>query len=150
MYWPEVVDGNYVFNLPWNEAVNKRLIREVEVVAPDSYSRILSKPNDTYHPAKFVDEFKETLSKLPKGKKVIVHAGTFEALKALQRAFYDKAQEPCVLIHDAFIGQEKKNRDLPKGPGRELLASLRFQHVAQTERNTAAKAARIGCTSLNS
>jgi hypothetical protein len=137
------VDGNFVFNLPWEEAVRERLIREVGVAAPVSSGSFRSRPKESYTPPKFVEEFTETLSALPKGKKVIVHAGTYEVLKALQRAFWEKVGQACVLIHDAFVGQEKNCKDLARFPGGDRLKALRFQHVAQAEESAAAKTAII-------
>lgn len=148
------IDGNFVFNLPWREAVDQKLIREVQFAAPVSRVAPILKGRGTgatksveYTPQRFVDEFAETLNELPKGKKVIVHAGTFATLKALQRAFFVKdKKEAAVLIHDAFEGGaelECKDLDGLSALHKNLLKELRFSQVQKTERSLAAQNARV-------
>jgi hypothetical protein len=146
------IDGNFVFNLPWQEAVHKRLVREVRFAAPLSSNA--STPQratvpqrirkGAYSPRRFVEEFSATLRRLPAGKKVIVHAATFQSLKALQRAFGDK-EEPAVVIHDAFTGQEMACPDLNalEPRKRELLKGLRFRHVTDAEEHRGAQESRV-------
>lgn len=151
------IDGNFVFNLPWQEAVREKLIREVVFAQPVAASpgklptgraaRVSSAAakSERHNPQSFVDEFAATLAQLPAGKKAIVHAGTFASLKALQRAFFDKG-EATVLIHDAYKGKEELEcSDLDGLPGaaKQQLKELRFLQVRQTERSTAAQHARI-------
>lgn len=146
------IDGNFVFNLPWQEAVEQKLIREVQFAAPvmtmsgASLSRRGGASNP-YTPKSFVEEFAETLNQLPKGKKVIVHAGTFATLKALQLAFFVKNKnEAAVLIHDAFEGKtelECKDLDGLSRRNKDQLKKLRFSQVHKTEGNIEAQNARV-------
>ncbi|WP_298826368.1 DEAD/DEAH box helicase family protein [uncultured Piscinibacter sp.] len=152
------IDGNFVFNLPWQEAVEEGLIRKVEFAPPVASSsgkspggaasrRSAAAKASGYNAQSFVDEFAETLSNLPAGKKAIVHAGTFASLKALQRAFFAKGKGvAAVLIHDAYQGKDELDcRDL-KGltrTQRQQLKELRFSQVRQTEGNVAAQNARV-------
>jgi superfamily II DNA or RNA helicase len=145
------IAGNYVFNLPWQEAVDQRLVRDVQVKPPigsqlrasASKSRVTA-PAAGYNERSFVQEFAATLAELPKGKKAIVHAATYQSLQRLQRAFF-AAGEAAVLIHDAFTGPAKECLDLAdlRADQRDALKALRFQHVRHTEGNGAAQAARI-------
>jgi superfamily II DNA or RNA helicase len=144
--------GNYVFNLPWEEAVRERLIREarfepaIGAATVKRARRRMPKPRSSsnYNAQSFVDEFNATLAQLPRGKKAIVHAATYQSLQALQRAFFAKG-EAAVLIHDAFTGAEKQCPDLAKmsSAKREVLKSLRFRHVRLTEGHEAAQNARV-------
>jgi hypothetical protein len=145
------IDGNYTFNLPWHEAVGERLVREVRFELPINSAgkgalRQTPRPRNSprYGARNFIDEFASTLAKLPKGKKAIIHAGTYQALKSLQRAFFAHG-EAAVLIHDRFTGDVKDSSDLGRLPAksRDLLKSLRFQHVRQTEESPVAQNARI-------
>ncbi|WP_238213612.1 DEAD/DEAH box helicase [Caballeronia novacaledonica] len=149
------IDGNFVFNLPWQEAVREKLIREVvfaQPVAPNpgklpSGRAARASPaakSALYNPQNFVEEFAATLAQLPAGKKAIVHAGTFASLKALQRAFFAKG-EAAVLIHDAYKGEEVECSDLDGLPGaaKQQLKELRFLQVRQTEGSEVAQHARI-------
>ncbi|OQS33812.1 hypothetical protein B0T45_19710 [Chromobacterium haemolyticum] len=151
------IDGNFVFNLPWQEAVDQELIRKVQFAAPivatsgslpgrKSHGGGAAMPK-IYTPNSFVDEFAETLRQLPKGKKVIVHAGTFATLKALQRAFFiQRSKEAAVLIHDAFEGKtelECKDLDGLSALQKAQLKELRFNQVHKTEGNVAAQSARV-------
>jgi hypothetical protein len=142
------IDGNFVFNLPWQEAVRERLIREVSVeapVPPRGGSRTRKKAAGGYSATAFAEEFARTLDQLPPGKRAIVHAATFDALKALQRAFWAKG-EPVVLIHDAFEGKaEKACPDLAglAARARECLKALRFKEVEEAVDDAGAQAARV-------
>jgi hypothetical protein len=149
------VNGNFVFNLSWQEAVDEALIRDVKLVPPVGTAARASDPRDAksvrprrperYSEEKFVDDFRETLAGLPEGKKAVVHAATFESLKRLQRAFYAKCRTRSVLIHDAFHSGERECSDL-SGLGRrarDTLAALRFRYVRQTEKVDACRAAKI-------
>ena len=148
------IDGNYVFNLPWQEAVDNELIRAVRcapavgITSPKHQAGAGAAQPATkrrrYTEKDFVAEFAATLARLPKGKKVIVHAATFQSLKRLQSAFYSQG-EAAVLIHDAFSGAEKDCLDLTRRPKkeREALSALRFQHVRHTEDHAGAEMARI-------
>lgn len=147
------IDGNFVFNLPWKEAVDQKLIREVQFAPPVvatsgvAPSRKGRGAGATYTPQSFVNEFAETLKQLPKGKKVIVHAGTFATLKALQRAFFMKnKKEAAVLIHDAFEGKTElacKDLDGLSTRHKDQLKELRFSQVHKTDGHVAAQNARI-------
>lgn len=143
------IDGNFVFNLPWQEAVDQKLIRDVQFAAPVASSLAkmssgLGRLRGTtktkgYTPQSFVDEFTATLKQLPAGKKVIVHAGTFAALKTLQRVFFNKGNgEAALLIHDAYQGVaelECKDLDGLSARHKKQLKELRFNQVRQTEAN---------------
>lgn len=83
------VDGNFVFNLPWDEAVAERLIRDVDVKPPLAAKSTTNAASPATHEVQFVETFRATLAALPPGKKVIVHAGTFRSLAFLQRAFHE-------------------------------------------------------------
>jgi superfamily II DNA or RNA helicase len=147
------IAGHYVFNLPWQEAVYERLVRDVRV-KPAVKSAQKGKRGKQgqaavpaasgYNERSFVSEFAETLARLPDGKRVIVHASTYQSLQRLQRAFYSEGAA-AVLIHDAFTGAEKACLDLKdlSAEAQEILKKLRFQHVRQTEGNADAQAARI-------
>jgi superfamily II DNA or RNA helicase len=147
------IEGNYVFNLPWKEAVDQGLVRDVRCEPPIAANQRGARSKKR-HPAsgavaaspekRFVAEFKSTLAALPEDKKAIVHAATFRSLKALQRAFFAEGEE-AVLIHDAFTGDETSCPDLRKMPAkqREVLANLRFQHVRHTEDSDEAQEARV-------
>lgn len=151
------IDGNFVFNLPWKEAIHEKLVREVVFAPPvatasgkRSVSRSARKAvaavkSGDYTPESFVSEFATTLSTLPAGKRAIVHAANFSTLKALQRAFFAKGEE-VLLVHDAYRGEsELKCLDL-KGlpePAKQRLKELRFHQVRQTEGSVAAQRARI-------
>lgn len=109
------VDGNYVFNLPWQEAVDNKLIREVHcgtaiAITSAKHQAAARAAGPTkrrrYTEKDFVAEFAATLKRLPKGKKVIVHAATFQSLKRLQSAFYAEG-EAAVLIHDGKVSIRK-------------------------------------------
>ena len=141
------IEGNYVFNLPWTEAVDEKLIREVKTLAPKAVRGAARAPKSPgprppYRAVDFVKEFSATLASLPKGKKVIVHAATFAALKNLQRAFYAEG-ERAVLIHDAFQGAEVECPDLGQASAamRKALKNLRFQHLGQAQEQAARRAA---------
>lgn len=142
------IQGNYVFNLPWTEAVTEKLIRKVKTLPPTAPHGAPRAPRSadsrSYREADFIREFSATLASLPGGKKAIVHAATFAALKSLQREFYEAGEE-VVLIHDAFEGAEVRCPDLERAPAgmREALKSLRFQHVWQTKKSEAAQQSRI-------
>lgn len=149
------IKGNYVFNLPWHEAVDQRLVREVkfrppvrlatQAPAPLNAKRKGNSRPQRYTEERFVDEFRETLAKLPEGKKAVVHAATFESLKRLQRAFYMRCEVYSVLIHDAFHSGERECKDL-QGLGkkaRDTLSGLRFRYVRQTEKHDACRTAKI-------
>jgi superfamily II DNA or RNA helicase len=147
------IAGSYVFNLPWHEAVDERLVRDVQVKppvgspprAPAGKGRAMgARALAGYNEKSFVQEFAATLAKLPKGKKVIVHAATYQSLQRLQRAFFASG-ESAVLIHDAFTGPARECPDLADldSDERDTLKALRFQHVRHTESNDAAQAARI-------
>jgi hypothetical protein len=82
------IKGNYVFNLPWKEAVEERLIRGVKIassvgaqsgVARHGRQRLAksSQSRRRYTERKFVAEFTKTLEALPRSKKAIVHAVTY-------------------------------------------------------------------------
>jgi type III restriction/modification enzyme restriction subunit len=142
------IQGNYVFNLSWQEAVDQRLVRDVQCqppIAPAEGRRgnrgKRSRVQSGYNEASFVREFATTLEKLPEGKKAIVHAATYQSLKAIQRAFFAQG-EAAVLIHDAFAGSERSCPDLNRKQ-RASLQGLRFHHVRYTEGNKAAQKARI-------
>ncbi len=147
------IDGSFVFNLPWQEAVDQKLIREVQFAAPvaaasaGSPGRPGHRPAKPYSPKRFVDEFSETLNALPAGKRVIVHAGTFATLKALQLAFFKKDKnEAAVLIHDAYEGAaelECRDLDVLKTLQKGQLKELRFSQVHKAEENDAAQNARV-------
>jgi Type III restriction enzyme, res subunit len=150
------IDGTFVFNLPWQEAVREKLIREVVFAPPFAatserlHDRTFRSGRSTrksarYTPRHFVEEFADTLAQLPMGKKVIVHASTFASLKALQRAFFAKG-EAALLIHDAYKGKkELECIDLDRLPGaaKQQLKELRFLQVRQIEGNAVAQRTRI-------
>ncbi|MBK0116113.1 MULTISPECIES: DEAD/DEAH box helicase [unclassified Delftia] len=151
------VDGNFVFNLPWQEAVYQKLIRDVQFAAPvasispksssGSGRRSSAAKPTGYTPQSFVDEFAATLKLLPAGKKVIVHAGTFAVLKALQRVFFNKGKgEVALLIHDAYQGTaelECKDLDGLSARHKQQLKELRFNQVRQTQANLDVSGVRI-------
>jgi superfamily II DNA or RNA helicase len=145
------IEGRYVFNLPWQEAVEEKLIRAVQVSPPKGSPRVprsagrrRRREKTTYSGADFVTEFSATLSALPKEKKAIVHAATFTSLKNLQRAFYEHG-DSAVLIHDRFMGSEKECPDLANVSAAmgSTLKNLRFQHVRHTEGHAGAQESRI-------
>ena len=139
------VDGNFVFNLPWDEAVRERLIRNVEVKRPVPVKPHPGAALPATKEVQFVESFRATLAALPPGKKVIVHAATFRSLAFLQRAFKERASEAAVLVHDT--AQKKGNEtfalgDLNEGL-RDQLKALRFSRVRDAVNDKAANAARI-------
>ncbi|MFL6262873.1 MAG: DEAD/DEAH box helicase [Thermoanaerobaculia bacterium] len=145
------IEGNFVFNLPWGEAVREHLVRAVRFEPPVAASETLpAKPGKpprrlaSYNERRFVQEFAATLAQLPEGKKVIVHAGTYQSLMSLQRAFFTQG-EAAVLIHDAFTGKNKDCLDLRNmsAQNRKKLKELRFQHVRHTEKDEAAQQSRV-------
>jgi superfamily II DNA or RNA helicase len=151
------IKGNFVFNLSWQEAVREKLIREVIVEGPRAAGgagkRALagaaqSPPavkRRSYSALQFVREFTNTLARLPRGKKVIVHAATYRTLTDLQRAFYAICSDAAVLIHERVPADPRLSRDLAGASRREreTLAGLRFRHVTDTERHDGAEAARV-------
>lgn len=145
------IQGRYVFNLPWQEAVSRKLIRRVEVREPlgaevgtfrgrvsERASR--KSPRRLYSEKTFVRQFKSTLLALPEGKKAIVHAATFDSLKRLQVAFRTIAKTSAVLIHDRIRPTDSSNPDLQGLPKRvrEELSCLRFRHVRDAAASDAA------------
>lgn len=138
------IDGNFVFNLAWDEAVDKRLIREVRVEPPLPASAPVA-PAPPTREARFVETFRATLAALPSGKKVIVHAATFRSLAYLQRAFHDWTGEAAVLIHDVAQKPANKNVGLDDidDIGRGQLEALRFSRVRDAVADDSAAASRI-------
>jgi superfamily II DNA or RNA helicase len=140
------VSGKFIFNLPWTEAVDERLIREVVIAeSPDSYGRGGVAEAD-YSPTLFARDFKAAFDGLPPGKKAIVHAKTFGDLKRIQRALYKATGEVGVLIHDRVTGAKKDTpKDPDDGPAREkkILNDLSFSHVHLALENKQAMAARV-------
>jgi hypothetical protein len=126
------VTGRFVFSLPWEEAVSRKLVRQVEIAeAPDSDGRG-SLAEGEYSPKLFAEDFKACLEALPADKKAIIHATNFATLKALQRALFEELGEAAVLIHDNIKGKEKDNPpDLAKVSERtkSALKPLRFGQV---------------------
>lgn len=139
------VDGNFVFNLPWDEAVEERLIRRVRVEPPLPAKSSAKVASSATQEEQFVETFRPTLAALPPGKKVIVHAGTFRSLAFLQRAFRQRAGEAAVLIHD--VAQKKGNEAIGLGElstdQRDRLKALRFSRVRDAVNDADANAARI-------
>ena len=139
------VEGNYVFNLPWQEAVDKGLIRDVKfeglTSAADTAARVRGKVT-SYSEKAFVKDCATALNNLPTGKKVIVRAATYAALKRLQNAFWARG-EAAVLIHHRFSGDEEKFPDLKTQAEKNAIGALRFQHVRKAEVSAAAARARI-------
>ena len=139
------IDGNFVFNLAWDEAVRERLIRDVQVRSP--LPRPVSTPSTaaSTREANFVETFRPTLAALPPGKKVIVHAATFRSLAFLQRAFHDIAGEAAVLIHDVAKKPANKNAGFDEldDAGCEQLQALRFARVRDAVVDETAAASRI-------
>lgn len=131
------VFGNFAFNLSFDEAVENRLIRDVEFHTRSPSSRA-GKSEESL--AEFVAMVRARCEKyrlVPEGRpaKCIVHGATYETLKKLQCEFFrqDHSLRP-VLIHDAHTGDEKFiNGDLRKMGKRALaaLAPYRFQHVSE-------------------
>ncbi len=148
------IDGRYVFNLPWDEAVEERLIRDVEISTPAGATRVQSATRgrhgrNSYSSEDFVEEFQSELRELRKdstGRKAIIHAGTYRSLKELQIALSTRGHD-AVLVHDAFRGQERLGRgaDLRRLSARERthLLQLRFQQVAQAVDSPATIGVRI-------
>lgn len=139
------IDGNFVFNLSWDEAVRERLIRGVNVRPPlPRPASALAMPAGTRE-SNFVETFRPTLAALPHGKKVIVHAATFRSLAFLQRAFLDVAGETAVLIHDIAKKPANKNAGINEldEADRERLQALRFARVRVAVGDENALASRI-------
>lgn len=139
------VDGNFVFNLPWDEAVSERLIRDVEVTPPLPAKSASDAASPASNEVQFVETFRATLAALPPAKKVIVHAGTFRSLAFLQRAFHERAGETAVLVHDVALKKSNKTLALSEldAEHREQLQALRFARVRDAVNNEGASAARI-------
>ncbi len=137
------IDGNFVFNLPWDEAVDQRLIRQVDIEPPIPIT--VAAPANPTREQRFVHQFHATLAALPAGKKVIVHAATFRSLVALQRAFRDMLGEAAVLIHDVVKkpGNAKVGLDGLNDAAAGVLTSLRFEKVRVAVKDEGARAARI-------
>lgn len=140
------VTGRFVFNLPWEEAVEQKLVRQVEIAdAPDSDKRG-SLAESEYSPKLFARDFKACLEALPANKKAIIHATDFATLKALQRSLFEELGEAAVLIHDNIKGKEKKDApDLAKVSERmkSSLKPLRFGQVHLALADNAARAKRL-------
>ena len=142
------IKGNFVFNLSWQEAAEHKLIRHVRVEparVPKGAAPLLPSRTKRYDARQFVREFRHTLERLPRGKKVIVHGATFTRLKRLQVEFYKICNEAAVLIHDRAGGHPSDDPDLgkPSSHMNRTLSALRFQHVRQTEKHAAAQASRV-------
>lgn len=137
------IDGHFVFNLSWKEAVQQRLIRAVECKPPVSGDAPRARGRG-YDERSFVREFAATLKALPKGKKAIVRAATYQALTALQRAFM-RAGTRTVLIHDAVARDNGAFPDLERmtAAHRKALELLRFEHVAEAVQSRAAQRAKV-------
>lgn len=140
------LSGRFVFNLPWDESVQKELIRNVAIEPPLAPREAASATATPYDAKAFVREFRETLQSLPAGKKAIVHAATFQSLKAIQRELFTELSEHAVLIHDRVLASEKDNpSDLLKRSVRmrAALQPLRFAEVYLAAADDNAKLARI-------
>jgi superfamily II DNA or RNA helicase len=137
------IDGNFVFNLPWDEAVARRLIRDVKVEPP--LQVVAPAPANATREQLFVHQFRATFAALPAGKKVIVHAGTFRSLTGLQRAFRDMLGQAAVLIHDVAekAGNAKVGLDGLNDAAAQELKNLRFEKVRAAVKDPNAKQARI-------
>lgn len=139
------VEGNYVFNLPWDEAVDQNLIRDVKfegLITAAEFKGLSSGKVRNYSEKAFVADCAKAMRNLPGGKKVIVRAATYASLKRLQKAFWAKG-EPTVLIHHRFVGDEEKYPDLQTQTEKNAIGTLRFQHVRKAEASAAALKARI-------
>ncbi|HEK0800267.1 TPA: DEAD/DEAH box helicase family protein [Proteus mirabilis] len=137
------IDGGFVFNLPWDEAVSQRLIREVRVEPPLAVTD--TPPTNPTREELFVHQFRTTFAALPADKKVIVHAATFRSLAALQAAIHGILKQSAVLIHD--IATKGSNATLGldglSETSTEQLKLLRFEKVRTAVKNDQAKTARI-------
>jgi hypothetical protein len=135
------VQGSFTFNLPWDEAVAQKLVREVAVGEPLTEPV----PGDRVSPPSeaqaFIAACRPALAGLPTGKRVIIHAGSFERLKDLQEALVATGEKP-VLIHDGYRKPPKTEFDALSPDARDLL-SHRFRQVAEAEKSAEGKAARV-------
>lgn len=136
------INGNFVFNLPWQEAVDRQLVRDVQMAAPLTIPAGVAAAGPLSGAAGFVAACQPALVDLPAGKRAIVHAASFERLVDLQRAFAGAGEE-VVLIHDAH--RAGKDADLVALPDAERAAvdALRFRHVRDAEQSQAANGARV-------
>ena len=137
------IHGSFVFNLPWDEAVGQRLIRDVKVEPPLAVTD--APPTNPTREELFVHQFRTTFAALPTDKKVIVHAATFRSLAALQAAIHSMLNHAAVLIHDVATrgGNAKLGLDGLSEASIEQLKSLRFEKVRAAVKDDQAKAARI-------
>lgn len=138
------VSGRFTFNLSWAEAVDEKLIRQVDVAdSPDS-ERKGPVAERGYSPRMFAEDFKAALKGLPPGRKAIVHAKTFRDLKAIQRAFYHVTGQAAVLIHDGVKGKETPKDLAGEEPDvKKTLAGLRFAHVHHALKSDEAKSSPV-------
>lgn len=138
------VSGKFIFNLPWSEAVDERLIRDVKIAPSPEGDGVA---DDKYSAKLFVNDFKSALEGLPAGKKAIVHAKSFGDLKRIQRALLKEAGESAVLIHEKIKQPRKKKAEDVKEEASDrvetLLADLSFGHVHQALKSSKAMAARV-------
>lgn len=137
------IDGGFVFNLPWDEAVGQRLIRDVRVEPPLAVTD--APPANPTREELFVHQFRTTFAALPAEKKVIVHAATFRSLAALQAAIHNILKQSAVLIHDVATkgSNSKLGLDGLSEASTEQLKSLRFERVRVAVKDEQAKVARI-------
>lgn len=129
--------GNFAFNLPFEEAVDRQLIRQVVVDEQTVGSkRSISRDNELAQFVRIVRERCQDYPDLPQGRpaKCIVHGATYETLKRLQCEFYRQDRKQlAVLIHDAHSGPTNRlNGDLRKlgKVATSALAPYRFEHVS--------------------
>jgi len=140
------VTGRFVFSLPWEEAVDQKLVRQVEIAEAPTSDERGSLAEGEYSPKLFARDFKTCLEALPVDKKAIIHATNFATLKALQRSFFEELGEAAVLIHDNIKGKEKDNPpDLSQVSERVKadLKALRFGQVHLAVADETARAKRL-------
>jgi hypothetical protein len=142
------LEGNFAFNLSFDEAVKNRLIREVVVqplpkaAAPATAGRKALRGNrasaaDSDDLSEFVASLLKRVStygpiSTGRPQKCIVHAATYQRLRAIQLEIFNQGGEKALLIHDRHRGTARElNGDLRATSKKalEALGPLRFQYV---------------------
>lgn len=140
------IDGHFTFNLPFQTAVDNKLIRKVRITPPppaDLPDRAPPEDLADKAPAAFVRYFAEAVARVQADPNmmVIVHGRHFDTLRRLQVAFARELGVETGLIHDRVRGREESDPlDLTEVPGlsaemQARLKSHRHRHVEKARKD---------------